>query len=153
MWRRQCGIKPNGPRRGIVADVAERGGEVWIARAASMGTLHHRWCCIQHTRPGRLEHHAHIQFHRAHLWWNKTSTFHFNDSCSEYVPRPSTAKSRIASQLTPFRSILSTNSYSKFFGRIFVCFFAYMPLNNVAILYKDSPCISRIKHPVFASSS
>ena len=40
VWRRQCGIEPNGPRRGIVADVAERGGEVWIARAASMGTLH-----------------------------------------------------------------------------------------------------------------
>ena len=25
-WRRQCEIDPTGPRRGIVADVAERGG-------------------------------------------------------------------------------------------------------------------------------
>ena len=26
VWRRQCEIDPTGPRRGIVADVAERGG-------------------------------------------------------------------------------------------------------------------------------
>ena len=70
------------------------------------------------------------------------------NSCSDSIPKPSVVKSRIASRPTlsdQFSAPTPIQLRFKLFGRVFVfvslCFFACIPLNNVAILYT---CSSRI---------
>ena len=91
-------------------------------------------------RPGRLEcQHAPKPDSAAHCSRRCKST---KVSCSDSIPRPSAANSHIALRPTPFDFILSETTLFtcitriKLFDRFFVCI--------VAILYKDSSCISRI---------
>ena len=84
------------------------------------------------------------------------STFHL--SCSDFITRPSAANSRIASRPTPVNYILGGRllfTRTKFIGRFFVFaalfFFDCICLYNVAILYKNPSCISRIIHWVLLS--
>ena len=73
------------------------------------------------------------------------STLHFLHS--EFIPRPSADKPHFVFMADPFQFMLSSDPFSrllfKFFGRFFISiclfFFACMPLNNVATMYKNQP--------------
>ena len=115
-------------------------------------------CCIRHTRPGRLERHARIRFHRARSQWSKTSSFNaflFHTTRvpnSQARPNPASHHGRLLSVSFLAGRFLFTRV--KFFSRVFVsvCLssFACMFLNNVAIMYKSLALYASKYYPVLS---
>ena len=113
---------------------------------------------FRHTRPGRLERPRGAPTSAAHDRGISRSLQYSSASltCSEFVLRPSAAKSRLSITADPctldlvLKTPISTrfNVSAAFCVSVCLSFFACMPLNDVAILYKNHHVYALKYHPV-----